>query len=170
MKSSSRLIALFLLCHLGASAAAARADEAKSLGKTGDWESFSYSDHGAKVCYAATVLKSSQKGPKKRSLAIITLTNRPADKSMGVVSINPGVALKKGVAPGLAIGAAKFELYVQGKSVWTNDDKAVAAAMLKGKYALFHATPDTGAPFVDSYSLAGFDKAKAAIDSACPAK
>lgn len=145
----------------------AHGEDAKSLGKFGDWESFSYTDRGAKVCYAATVLKSSEKAPKKRGLAIITLTNRPADKSIGVISIEPGLTLKKSVAPGLNVGTAKFELYVQGRSAWARDDKAVVAAMLKARLALFHGVPETGTPFVDTYSLAGFDKARTAIDTAC---
>jgi invasion protein IalB len=146
------------------------ADSAKLLGKSGDWESFTYNEKGGKVCYVASQPKRSVGAPKGRGNVFFTITHRTADKSIGVISVDAGYAFKKDAAAELDIGGAKFDLYTTGSSAWARNDKVVVAALLKGKTVIVHGTPVKGDPVADTFSLDGFAKAYADINKACDVK
>ncbi|PKU25295.1 invasion associated locus B family protein [Telmatospirillum siberiense] len=146
------------------------ADSAKPLGKSGDWESFTYSDKAGKVCYTASLPKRSLNAPKGRGETYLSITHRPNDKSFDVVSVTSGYAFKKDAPAEIDIGGAKFDLYTTGDGAWARNDKAVVQAMLKGKTLVVHGTPAKGEAIADTYSLDGFVKAYADIGKACGAK
>jgi len=168
------LLAALTLGAIASSAAllspAAASAPPKSLGRFGDWEAFVEQSGGAKVCYAATLPKQSKNAPKARARAYALVSDRPAEKSFGVVGITAGFALRKDAPAMLDIGGAKFPLYAVGDTAWTRDDNAVTAAMAKGRNATFVAFPAQGEAVADSYGLAGFAEARAAIDKECGAK
>ena len=145
----------------------ASADSAKPLGKSGDWESFTYAEKGGRVCYMASLPKHSSGAPKGRGPAFVTITHRTSDKSVGVVSVTQGVAFKKDSAPQIEIGGSRFDLYVSGDTAWSRNDKAVVAALSKGKAAQIHGQSAKGEAITDSYSLDGFGKAYSEISKAC---
>ncbi|HXP96141.1 MAG TPA: invasion associated locus B family protein [Telmatospirillum sp.] len=151
-------------------APSAQADSAKSLGKSGDWESFTYSDKAGKVCYTASLPKRSLNAAKGRGETYLSITHRPNDKSFDVVSVTAGYSFKKDAPAEIDIGGAKFDLYTTGDGAWARNDKAVIQAMLKGKGLVIHGTPVKGDPTADTYSLDGFVKAYADIGKACGAK
>ena len=150
-----------------ATGAAAQGPPPKPLGKFGDWEAFAATDAGGKLCYAASLPKRSKNEPAGRGRAYLLVSDRPADKSFGVFSLTAGFPLKKGAAAMLDVGGQRFDLYTVGDSAWSRDDKAVDAALLKGKLATFVAYPAKGEPVADEYGLAGFAEARAAIDKEC---
>jgi hypothetical protein len=145
----------------------AQADSAKPLGKSGDWESFTYTDKAGKVCYSASLPKRSLNAPKGRGETYLSITHRPNDKSFDVVSITSGYSFKKDAPAEIDIGGAKFDLYTTNDGAWARNDKAVVQAMLKGKGLVIHGTPAKGDPIADTYSLDGFVKAYADIGKAC---
>jgi len=150
---------------------ATAADSAKLLGKSGDWESFTYNEKGGKVCYMASQPKRSVGAAKDRGNVFFTVTHRTADKSIGVVSVDAGFTYKKDAPAELDVGGAKFDLYTTGASAWARNDKAVVAAMLKAKGTVItHGTPAKGEPVADTFSLDGFAKAYADINKACDIK
>jgi hypothetical protein len=157
------LSALFAVCL----PLAAHADNAKALLSSGNWESFTYMEKGGKVCYMASGPVRSLGAPKGRAKVFITVTHRTADKSIGVVSVSQGIAYKKDGTAELDVSGAHFSLYVTGDSAWSRDDKAVVAAMLKGKTVVMHGAPAKGDPVIDSFSLDGFAKVYAEIGKAC---
>ena len=159
-------IALAALVPLLADAA----DSAKLLGKSGDWESFTYNEKGGKVCYLASQPTRSVGAAKGRGNVFFTITHRTTDKSIGVVSVTPGFTYKKDAPAELDVGGAKFDLYTTGDSAWARNDKAVVAALLKGKNVVVHGTPAKGDPVADTFSLDGFAKAYADINKACDVK
>ncbi len=65
-------LSLVIMCLAGT----AYADSAKLLGKSGDWESFSFSDKSGKVCYMASLPKKSLNKPKVRGEPHLT-SDRP---------------------------------------------------------------------------------------------
>ena len=146
---------------------AAYADSAKLLGKTGDWESFVYGDKTGKVCYTASLPKRTMNKPKMRGEAHLTITDRSADKSLGVVSVSEGFTVKKDGTTEIDIGGAKFDLFADGDTLWSRNDKPVIQAMLKGKTLMVYAPPGKGDQVVDTYSLDGFVQAYANIAKAC---
>ena len=159
----------FLACFL-VPALAFGAEGAKLLAKSGDWESFTYNEKGGKVCYMASQPKRSVGTPKGRGNVFFTITHRTADKSIGVISVDAGYPFKKDAPAELDIGGAKFDLYTTGASAWARNDKAVVAALLKGKSVIVHGTPQKGDPVADTFSLDGFAKAYADINKACDIK
>lgn len=165
-------LAALLALSIGLSAAspAFAADTNKLLGKFGVWQAYSYGDKGGKVCYAGSHPAKSEGAPKDRKSVAITVTHTLGDKSFNVVSIESGLALKKGAAADMLIGGAKFDLYTQGGNAWTRDDKAAVAAMLKGRLLVSHLTPAKGAVVADSFDLSGFAQAHDAINKACNVK
>ena len=166
MKQTAAILAAFLL-----PLAAQTADSgAKLLAKSGDWESFTYNEKGGKVCYVASQPKRSVGAVKGRNNVFFTITHRTSDKSIGVVSLDAGFPYKKDAPAELDIGGAKFDLYTTGESAWARNDKAVVAALLKGKTVIAHGTPAKGDPVADTFSLDGFPKAYAEINKACDVK
>jgi len=165
MKKTAAIVFCFL-----APLFAQGADSAKLLGKSGDWESFTYNEKGGKVCYVASQPKHSVSAPKGRGNVFFTITHRTADKSIGVISVDAGYPFKKDAPAELDIGGAKFDLYTTGASAWARNDKAVVAALLKGKSVIVHGTPQKGDPVADTFSLDGFAKAYADINKACDIK
>lgn len=164
----ARLAVSSLVLFLGLTAA--RAEPAHLLAKTGDWESFAYSDKAGKVCYAASLPKRSLPAAKNRGAVHVTVTHRPAEKSLGVVSVAGGYAYKKDAVAELDVDGAKFDLFTTGETAWARDDKAVVQAMLKGKSMVMHGTPAKGEATADTYSLTGFAAAYAEIGKACGVK
>ena len=158
---------LALLAGLAAPAGAAAAGPPRSLGKFGDWEAFVNEGQGGKVCYAASLPKESKNAPKGRAQPYAMVSNRPADKSFGVIGITAGFPLKKGASALLEAGGAKFDLYTVEGTAWSRDDKAVVAALGKARRATFVGYPAKGEAVADIYDLGGFDEARAAIDKAC---
>ncbi|MDR3438692.1 invasion associated locus B family protein [Telmatospirillum sp.] len=169
---SVRLVLVSLLVAVVSTVTAlpASADSAKSLGKSGDWESFAYTDKSGKVCYAASLPKRSLNAPKGRAETYVSITHRPNDKSFDVVSVAGGFTYKKDAPAEIDINGAKFDFYTTGDSAWARNDKAVVQAMLKGKSLVVHGTPVKGDQTADTYSLDGFVKAYADIGKACGAK
>jgi invasion protein IalB len=165
MKQTAAILACFLAPLL-----AHGADSAKLLSKSGDWESFTYNEKGGKVCYVASQPKRSVGAAKGRGNVFFTITHRTSDKSIGVVSVNAGFTYKKDAPAELDIGGAKFDLYTTADSAWARNDKAVVAALLKGKSVIAHGTPAKGDPVADTFSLDGFAKAYAEINKACDLK
>lgn len=168
----SRLPSVSALVFLAAvlPALPVEADSAKPLGKSGDWESFTYTDKAGKVCYTASLPKRSLNAQKGRGETYLSITHRPNDKSFDVVSVTSGYSFKKDASAEIDIGGAKFDLYTTADGAWARNDKAVVQAMLKGKALVVHGTPAKGDPIADTYSLDGFVKAYADIAKACAVK
>ena len=166
MSARSAILFLFVVSI----AAPAWAETAHSLGKTGDWESFTYSDKAGKVCYATARPQRSQHAPKGRSATYISVTHRPAEKSIGIINVTGGYVYKKDEPAVITIDGHKFEIYTSADTAWSRNDKAVLQAMSKGKSLQISGTPAKGEPSLDLYSLEGFGAAYAAIGKACAVK
>ncbi len=145
---------------------AAAAEAPLPLGKVGVWESFSSSEKGGKVCFMTSQPRQSL-GAGKNHKAFLTITHRQSDKSVGVVSVTQGGPFRKDASLILDIEGQRFDLYADGDTAWTRNDKAVLAALQKGKSAVMHGTPAKGDAVADNYALDGFAKAYATISQAC---
>ena len=66
---------LFLSC------AAYAAEESKSLGEYGDWQSYMYNDNGNLICYMLSLPKKDEGKYTKRGDIYTVITHRPAEKS-----------------------------------------------------------------------------------------
>lgn len=150
-------------------AAPAFAEDAKKLASVGNWEAYTYSDSGGKVCYAAA--RADKPREKDRAGTAIAVTHR--QKSPSEVSLIAPYGFKKDSEAAIQIGSVKHDFFTKGGSAWAKDgaaDKAIIAAMVKGQDVAVKAMPSKGAAISDTISLSGFAAALAAIDKACGVK
>lgn len=158
--------------HDAASTAAGSAG--RTLGTFEGWTAYVSQDPGGKVCYlAGAPQKSASAGVTRKPPPMAMVTHRPAEKIANVVSFVEGYPLKEGSEVALDVGTAKFELFTKEDSAWARTselDKTIVTTLAKGGQAVVKGTPQKGSPTTDTYSLAGFDKALAAIDKACGIK
>ncbi|MGE5502801.1 MAG: invasion associated locus B family protein [Actinomycetota bacterium] len=160
-----------LVVVMFAAAGSAAAEDTKRLGKHGEWESYAYAEGGSKVCYAAAAATKVQGGDKGKNGLVVIVTHRA--KGANEVSVTGQGAFKKDSDVEMQIGATKHSLFTRADHAWAKDgtaDKAIVAAMQKGREITLHATPAKGSAITGSVPLSGFSDALAAIDKACSVK
>ncbi|MGB0672130.1 MAG: invasion associated locus B family protein [Rhodospirillales bacterium] len=151
-------------------ASPAGAQSVDPLGKSGDWESFSYQENGKSVCFMASAPQKATGDYTKRGDTYIMVTHRPAEKAMGVVSFEAGYAFKGGSEAQVSVGSANWKLFVSGSNAFAYDDKAdraLVAAMKAGSTLVVKGTSSRGTLTTDTYSLSGFTKAYNTISAKC---
>lgn len=146
----------------------------KPLGNFTDWEAYTFTEDGKQVCYMTSAAKKKDPAKPERKDTFAIVTHRPADKTLDVVNLLAGTALKKDSAPKLVIDDDRsFALFADDASAWAKDgqtDRAIVEALKKGKSVVFRAEGDKGGKIGDSYSLNGFSAAYDAIGKACNVK
>jgi hypothetical protein len=139
------------------------------IGVYGDWRP--YTD-GA-VCYMGSEPKKAEGKYKARDQPYVFVSHRPKAKSLGVIEVGAGYTYKLGSEAGVAIGEKSFLLFADGNTAWARNaktDRALVAAMKGGKAMVIKGTSSRGTLTTDTYSLAGFTAAFAAIGKACKVK
>jgi Invasion associated locus B (IalB) protein len=141
-----------------------------SLGKSGDWEAFTYDAADSKVCYVFSAPTKSEPKTAKRNPVYFMITHWPSRKVKSQPSTFIGYTFKDASAVGLSIEGKKFDLYPVGDMAWTDKaetEKAILAAMKSGKSMTIKGTSARGTETTDTYSLAGISSAMDKIDNAC---
>jgi len=154
-------------------AKAADAAAPQRIGGEKNWDGYAYDAKTGKVCYLVGRPEKSEPASLKRGRVDAIVTHRPKEKSFNVVNFDVGYAFKAGSNADLDIDGRKFALFTNKDAAWSQDaatDKAVTAALAKGKRAVLKGTNSHGNVITDTYSLDGFSAALAAIDKACGVK
>jgi len=154
-------------------ATSAYAQDAKSLGSFGDWEAYWETDGGKPVCYIGSGPTKAKGKYKKRGETYILITHRPAEKSIGVVSLKAGYTYQKASETDVFIGDNAFKLFTDAGHAFAYDqktDKALTQAMVRGTKMVVKGTSSRGTKTTDTYSLKGFAAAYKAIGKACKVK
>lgn len=152
-------------------AAAAPAKGPQKLGAFTGWDAYADGTGTAKYCYLVGRPKSSAPKLAKRGDTYLLVTHRPATKTRNEVNAMFGYPLKDKSEVPATVEKAKVSLFTKDDGAWAktaDDDKALVDAMLKGATLVLQGTPKTGAAITDTYQLAGFPAAYAAIGKACP--
>ncbi|HVV93076.1 MAG TPA: invasion associated locus B family protein [Hyphomicrobiales bacterium] len=139
------------------------------LGQFTDWAAYSASAGGGKVCFAISQPKKRAPEGLNRDPAYFFVTNRPADKVKGEISMQVGFPMKAGDPTQVSIGSSNFNLVTQGERAWTNgkDDDQIVAAMRGGHDMTIKSTSTRGHVTTDTYSLAGISAALDKINQEC---
>ncbi len=163
------VFAVFLpLCALPAGAA-----EAEVIDNFQDWTAFAEKEGGKKVCYMASAPEKAEGKYKKRDDPYVLVTHRPAEKSIGVVSVRAGYTYKKDSEVELNIDGQRFTLFTDAGGAWARDtktDRALVRAMKGGLSMIIAGISGRGTLTTDTYSLNGFTAAYNAITKACGVK
>ena len=144
-----------------------------SLGGAGGWKAYSYPDKGGKTCYLVGHPSASAPKNLNRGRVDAVVAHRLGDKAYNVVTFDLGTDAKDGAKAELVVGTKKFSLFIEKNAGWARDsatDKVIVTALAHGKSAKLTAHNAKGAATTDSYALAGFGAALAAIDKGCGVK
>lgn len=149
---------------------AAATSPTNRLGSVLSWSAYDYQGQSGMVCYLIGDPRKTEPVHTKRKPPMAMVTHRPGEKVFDVISFVEGYPLKKGSDVSLDIDGRKFDMFTDGDSAWSRTadlDKAIVAAMAKGRTAVVTGRPDRGPPTIDTYSLAGFSRALTLIDKPC---
>lgn len=157
------LAALALLTPVAAQAAP------ELIGLFDDWEAYTATEAGAKICYMGSEPKKMEGKYTKRGRVVMLVTHRPKDKEKGVVSITTGYTYKDGSETSVTIGDQTFKLFTTGEYAFADEgkDPAMVQAMIRGADMVVKGVSSRGTLTTDTYSLKGFTAAWKAIGKAC---
>lgn len=148
--------------------AAAEPDEV--LGQFKDWFSVAFTEGGQKTCYMVSEPKKSEGDYSQRGAVYVQVTRRKGAPDADVVSFEAGYPFAEGAEVAVKIDNKSFTLFTHEGAGWAVDaetDKALVAAMRKGKVMMVHGTSARGTDTADRFSLFGFTRAHKAIVDAC---
>ena len=166
MRLANLCLVLLFVCAVQSAAA----QSPKQTGTHKDWDSYSYTDKGKKVCYIAAAPLDSEPKNVRRSEIFFLVTHRPAEKVTDEINLYMGYPLKEGADVEVLIDGAKYKLDIAGENAWTKSaeqDIKLVAAMIKGNDMIVRGVSKRGTRTVDRYSLLGFTAAHKAIDRDC---
>ncbi len=151
-------------------AAPAAAQDSQLIETFGSWSAFIRTEAGKKTCYMGSVPEKEKGKYERRGDTFVLVTHRPAEKRFDVVSVEAGYTFKKGSEVTVLIGGQGYQMFTSGAVAWARDaktDRALVGAMTRGLEMVVKGTSSRGTLTEDSYSLAGFTAAHAAIAKAC---
>jgi len=151
----------------------AGAAAAEVIGNFQDWTAFAETEGGKKMCYMASAPEKAEGKYRKRDDPYVLVTHRPAEKSIGVVSVRAGYTYKKDSDVEVNIGGQRFTLFTDSGQAWARDaktDRALVGAMKRGLTMIVAGISSRGTLTTDNYSLKGFTAAYDAITRACGVK
>ncbi len=139
----------------------------------GDWSAFAIKDGGKPVCYVGSEPQKAVGNYTKRGETFILVTHRPAEKSVGVFSLQAGYTYKPGSQVEITVGGFSQSLFTDQGHAWAYDgkaDKALIGAMKGGSTLVAKGVSSRDTATTDTYSLNGFTAAYAAAAKACGIK
>jgi Invasion associated locus B (IalB) protein len=149
---------------------AALAQTPQFLGSHRDWNVYSFTEDGQKICYMASEPKRQEGNYTRRGDPAVLVTRRPVPKVVDEVSVQPGYSYLDGSEVEVTIGSRKFALFTRGEHAWTKSedaDEALIAAMKGGNDMTVRGTSTKETYSLDTYSLLGFTAAYEAMVDAC---
>lgn len=167
----SKVLILAVILGLGHAASPALAED---LGTFKDWKAFKSEDQGKAVCFITSEPTQVDQAMASQATARVraSVTNRPADKSFGVVVFEIGFPVSEDTIAELLVEGSKYYMAGDpGGFLWAPPDRipALIEAMKKGKEVVITFPDKDGVKLSHSYSLSGFTKALDTINLACPA-
>lgn len=139
-----------------------------------DWSAFNEKENGKPLCYMASLPKKLEGDYSQRGDTYVMITHRPAEKTVGEVSVRAGYAYKEGSEVEVRIDSNQpFKLFTDQGFAWTRDaktDQAIVTSMKAGSTLIVVGASGRGTLTTDTYSLKGFTAAYEAIAKACGVK
>jgi len=142
----------------------------KSLGKFKDWESFSLSKEGVKICFAQSIPIVRAPKKLKRESSRLFVSFRPAENVKNEVSVTNGYEFKLKAPVAAKSGKKTYSLFSKGRFAWTEDneeDQKLISTMRKASRLMIVGNSEKGEETTDHYSMMGFTKAYNAAKKNC---
>jgi len=134
----------------------------KSIGKFKDWESFTLSQNGNKVCFAQSIPVVRAPKKLKREPSRLFVSFRPAENIKNEISVTNGYEFKIKAPVSAKSGKKSYDLFSKGKFAWVVDDKdekKLIATMKKASRLMIIGNTNKDDQTTDHYSMMGFTKA-----------
>lgn len=150
--------------------AAPAAAQPVELGKYNAWNAYSANAKGGKVCYALAQPATRRPSGLTRDPAYFFVSNRPKETVRNEISIIIGFPMKQDSKVELTIDRTDFELYTRADGAFmasAEDEKALVAALKKGRSMTVKSISVRGRTTTDSYPLSGLSGAIERIDREC---
>ena len=174
MKLTTLLIASAALAGL-ATSAAAQSQSATPVGTFKDWNVFTATDSGGKVCFIASQPKDSKysKPVSGRDPAFFQITTIPAKNIRNEASSIVGYTFAADAAVTADVDGTSFKMFLDASypdTTWAQPDQeaGLVAAMKHGSKLTVTGTSKRKTTVTDTYSLAGISAAMDAMAKACP--
>ena len=151
-------------------ATGAGAEGTERLGQDNDWAAYAAENDGGKTCYTLSTPKDTAPKNVNRDPVYFFVTFRPKDKIRNQVSVIIGYPFKEGTTVNLTIGAASFELFVDGEWAWPaseGEDVKILTAMKRGASAVVTGLSSRDTTTEDTFSLLGFTAALEEAERRC---
>ena len=145
-----------------------------SIGTFKQWNAYTSSDAGGKMCFIASQPQDSKyvpSAPKSRDPVFFMITSIPAKNIRNEASTIMGYPFKPGSKVSVDVDGTAFSMFTDKDSAWieaADQEPALIDAMKKGTKLTVQGTSRRGTATTDSYSLAGISAALAAIAKECP--
>ncbi len=163
------LSGLALAATVGMTDTPVHAQEAKLIGRFGDWEAYTRGGKADRFCYIVSKPKEASLRSRRGDIFLL-IWHRPAKKEFDVVQVDAGYPFKKESEVVLKIGGDEWQLFTRDGNAWTyrgEDDARIVKAMRKGARLTVKGTSSRNNPTTDSYSLKGVTAAHRAMNKAC---
>ena len=164
------VIVVAVAAAMFAAALPAAGQQDRILGQFRDWYARSWVEDGARSCDMYSKPTSEEGNYTRRDATYVQVARGPGIGS-DVVSIEAGYPYREGSHVEVRIdGGDPFMLFTDGETAWawnTAEDRALVAAMARGKRMVVKGTSRRGTLTTDTYSLLGFTAARAAVADAC---
>jgi len=148
----------------------ANAEDAKSVGKFKDWESFILSQNGNKVCFAQSIPVVRAPKKLKREPSRLFISFRPAENIKNEVSVTNGYEFKIKAPVTAKSGKKSYDLFSKGNFAWVvdiKDEKKLILTMKKASRLMIIGNTKKGDQTTDHYSMMGFTKAYNIAKKSC---
>ena len=158
------------LCLFALVPSHAQASEPRLLSTFGDWQVYTFTENGSKVCYMASQPKKAQGNYTKRGEIFALVTNRPAEGTRDVFSYITGYPYLEGSEVTVTISGREFKLFTQDDTAWTPDaetDSSLSQSIRKGSKMIVKGKSKRGTLTTDTFSLSGSGKAHDMITKEC---
>ncbi|MDH3737953.1 MAG: invasion associated locus B family protein [Alphaproteobacteria bacterium] len=165
----SLLVGAVLAATVTISASPALAQDAKLIGRYGDWEAYTRGGKDDRFCYIVSKPKEASLRSRRGDIFLL-VWHRPAKKEFDVVQVDAGYSFKEKTEVELKVGSDEWKLFTRDGNAWTyrgDDDASIVEAMRKGSRLTVKGTSSRNNPTTDSYSLKGVTAAHRAMNKAC---
>tara|TARA_B100001996_G_scaffold17900_1_gene14764 strand:+ start:85 stop:588 length:504 start_codon:yes stop_codon:yes gene_type:complete len=142
----------------------------KSLGKFKDWESFTLSQEGTKVCFAQSIPIVRAPKKLKREPSRLFVSFRPAENIKNELSVTNGYEFKLKAPVEAKSGKKTYDLFSKGKFAWVvekKDEQKLISTMKKASRLMIIGNTEKGDQTTDHYSMMGFTKAYNTAKKSC---
>ena len=157
IKKSLLTVLLFLVCSISYGE-----ENLKSTGKFKDWESFTLSQNGNKICFAQSIPVVRAPKKLKREPSRLFVSFRPAENIKNQISVTNGYEFKIKSPVTAKSGKKSYDLFSKGNFAWVvedKDEKKLIVTMKKASRLMIIGNTNKGDQTTDHYSMMGFTKA-----------